>query len=207
MNILKYIVYIISKICYLIVKGSDYYKINHRNFIADIAPSSKISPDTIIQNPSSDRANIKIGNRCIITDAELVLFGHGGKIVIGDSCFIGKGTRIWSGKRITIGNNVLISHNVNIHDNGSHPLNSLERQDDFNIFYQTGKLREANNYDLREAEVRICDNAWLGFNSTVAKGVTIGQGAIVGAYSFVTKDVPDYAVVVGNPARIIKYTD
>lgn len=204
MNTIKYLA---SKICHLIVKGSDYYRINHLNLNADIASSSKISPNTRILNPSDDKANIKIGNRCIITDAELVLFGHGGNIIVGDDCFIGKDTRIWSAKKITIGNNVLISHNVNIHDNGSHPLNSKERQDDFKNFYQTGKLRVTNDYDLREAEVKICDNVWLGFNSTIAKGVTIGQGAIVGAYSYVTKDVPEYAVVVGNPAKIIKYTN
>lgn len=204
MNIFKYLV---SKVCYLIVAGSNYYKINQRNFIAEISPSSKISPETIIHNPSNDKTKVKIGHRCIISDAEFVLFGHGGQISVGDGCFIGKGTRIWSGIKITIGNNVLISHNVNIHDNGSHPLNSLERQDDFNFVYETGRLRETNNYDLKDAEVNIGDNAWLGFNSTVAKGVTVGKGAIVGAYSYVTKDVPDYAVVVGNPAKIIKYTD
>lgn len=204
MNIFKYFV---SKICYSIVAGSNYYKLNQRKTLAEISPTSKISPDTIINNPYKDSSRIKIGNRCIISDAELVLFGHGGQISIGDECFIGKGTRIWSGKKITIGNNVLISHNVNIHDNGSHPLNSLEREEDFRYLYKTGKLREIDNYDLKDADVIIGDNAWLGFNSTIAKGVTVGKGAIIGAYSFVTKDVPDYAVVVGNPAKVIKYTD
>jgi acetyltransferase-like isoleucine patch superfamily enzyme len=204
MNKLKYLV---SKLCYLIVAGSNYYKINQSNYLAEISPSSKISPEIIIHNPSNDKSKIKIGHCCIISDAELVLFGHGGEISIGDSCFIGKGTRIWSGMKITIGNNVLISHNVNIHDNGSHPLNSLERQEDFNFFYQKSRLRDTNDYDLKDAEVKISDNAWLGFNCTVAKGVTIGKGAIIGAYSYVTKDVPDYAVVVGNPAKIIKYTN
>jgi acetyltransferase-like isoleucine patch superfamily enzyme len=204
MNIFKYVV---SKICYSIVAGSNYYKINQRNTLAEIAQSSKISPDIIINNPFKDSRRIKIGNRCIISDAELVLFGHGGQISIGDECFIGKGTRIWSGKNITIGNNVLISHNVNIHDNGSHPLNSLEREEDFRHLYKTGKLRDTDNFDLKDADVIIGDNAWLGFNSTITKGVTVGKGAIIGAYSFVTKDVPDFSVVVGNPARVIKYTD
>ena len=140
-------------------------------------------------------------------DAELVLFGHGGEIAIGNDCFIGSGTRIWSGKKISIGNNVLISHNVSIHDNNSHPINSAERRGDYEFFYLNGRLRDKDNYDLKDAEVTICNDAWLGFNSTVCKGVRIGAGAIIGAYSFVTKNVPDYAIVVGNPARIIKYAE
>ena len=199
--------YLISRICNSIVTGADYYKNNLKNSVAEISPTSIISPGTVFQNPSKKQQNIKIGDRCIITDAELVLFGHGGCIVVGDDCFIGSGTRIWSGKKISIGNSVLISHNVNIHDNNSHPTNSTDRQRDYDFFYRNRKLREDNCYDLKDAEVTICDNAWLGFNSSISKGVTVGKGAIVGAYSYVTKNVPDYAVVVGNPARVIKYTD
>jgi len=199
--------YFISKVCHSIVRGSEYYKNSLKGKSAQISPTAKLSPATVFQNPSNKRENIRVGDRCTIMDAELVLFGHGGCIVVGNDCFIGSGTRIWSGKKITIGNNVLISHNVNIHDNNSHPVNSTERQSDYEYFYRNGRLRDKNTYDLKDAEVIICDNAWLGFNSTVSKGVRIGKGAIVGAYSYVTKNVPDYAIVVGNPARIIKYTD
>ncbi|MBK8021791.1 MAG: hypothetical protein IPK19_10285 [Chloroflexi bacterium] len=54
------------------------------------------------------------------------------------------------------------------------------------------------------APIRICDKAWIGFNAVILKGVTIGEGAIVGAGSVVTKDVPAWTVVAGNPARIIR---
>lgn len=199
--------YLISKVCHSIVRGSDYYRNSLKHNLAEISTSTKLSQGTVFQNPSNSRKNIRIGDRCTIMDAELVLFGHGGSIEIGHDCFVGSGTRIWSGRKITIGNNVLISHNVNIHDNNSHPINSTERRSDYEFFFRTGRLRDQNTYDLKDAEVTICDNAWLGFNSTIAKGVRIGTGAIVGAYSFVTKSVPDYAVVVGNPARIIKFTD
>ncbi|MCB0501084.1 MAG: hypothetical protein KDD32_00210 [Bacteroidetes bacterium] len=50
----------------------------------------------------------------------------------------------------------------------------------------------------------IKDKAWIGFNVIILKGVTIGEGAVVGAGSVVTKDVPDYTIVVGNPAKLIK---
>ena len=60
--------------------------------------------------------------------------------------------------------------------------------------------------DLREEEIIIEDDAWIGFNAIITKGVRIGKGAIVGAGTIITEDVPDFAIVVGNPAKIIKYT-
>lgn len=60
---------------------------------------------------------------------------------------------------------------------------------------------------LLKKPVVIKDFVWCGCNSTILPGVTIGEGAIIGAGSIVTKDVPDYAVVGGNPARLICYRD
>jgi acetyltransferase-like isoleucine patch superfamily enzyme len=60
--------------------------------------------------------------------------------------------------------------------------------------------------NIGEAEIIIGNDVWIGFNSTILKGVTIGDGAIIGANTVVTKDVPPFAVAVGNPPRIIKYT-
>lgn len=70
-----------------------------------------------------------------------------------------------------------------------------------------------NNHDFYDRPVITCKpvhikkNVWIGANVTILPGVTIGENAIVGACSVVTKDVPDNAVVVGNPARVIKYLD
>ena len=50
------------------------------------------------------------------------------------------------------------------------------------------------------------DDVWIGFNCIILKGVRIGKGAIIGAGTIITKDVPSHAVIVGNPAKIIKYT-
>lgn len=51
----------------------------------------------------------------------------------------------------------------------------------------------------------IGSDVWIGSHAMIMSGVTVGQGAVVAAGSIVTKDVPDYAIVAGNPARIIKY--
>ena len=58
---------------------------------------------------------------------------------------------------------------------------------------------------MREAEVIIGNDVWIGMRSIIMPGVKIGDGAVIGAGAVVTKDVPDYAIVGGVPARIIKY--
>ena len=70
-----------------------------------------------------------------------------------------------------------------------------------------------NNHDFYERNVITCKpvhikrNVWIGVNVTILPGVTIGENAVVGAGAVVTKDVPDNAVVVGSPARVVKYLD
>lgn len=53
-------------------------------------------------------------------------------------------------------------------------------------------------------EIRVGDEAWIGYGATILSGVTIGKGAVIGAKAVVTKDIPPYAVAIGNPARVIK---
>ena len=71
----------------------------------------------------------------------------------------------------------------------------------------------SNNHDPYDLNVLTCkpveigDYAWIGAGATVLPGVCIGRHAIIGAASVVTKDVPDYAVAVGNPAKVIKMLD
>ncbi len=149
-----------------------------------------------------EKKAIKIGSKTIL-NGELVTFKHGGEIIIGDCCYIGPNTRIWSAKKITIGNRVLIAHNVNIFDQNSHPMDSKERHLDQMHIMEKGFQ---DFVDLNEKEIIIKDDAWIGFNATILKGVTIGKGAIIGACTLITQDVPDFAVVIGNPAKIIKYT-
>lgn len=71
----------------------------------------------------------------------------------------------------------------------------------------------SNNHDPYDMMTLICkpvhikEGAWIGAGASVMPGVTIGRHAIIGAASVVTKDIPDYAVAVGNPARVIKMLD
>ena len=71
----------------------------------------------------------------------------------------------------------------------------------------------SNNHDLYERQILICrpilirKGAWIGAGATIMPGVTVGKYAVVGSASGVTKDVPDYGVAVGNPARVIRMLD
>lgn len=163
-----------------------------------------LSRGTVINNQSLDKSKIIIGVNSWLNEANLAIFGHGGKIIIGDNSFVGPNTCIWSSAQISIGNNVLISHNVNIHDNNSHSIVSKERETDYLYIKKNFKMLPVNT--IEEKPITIGDNVWIGFNAVILKGVNVGKGAIVGANTLITKDVPDFAVIVGNPARIVKYT-
>ena len=151
-------------------------------------------------NIQQDRSKIVIKGDTFVR-GELLIYKHGGEIAIGEYCFIGENTRIWSAKGIKIGDRVLISYNVSIHDSNDHPIDSELRSEHFKEILFRGHVA---SIDLNEKEIKIEDDAWIGFNATILKGVTVGKGAIVGASSVVTKDVPPYTVVAGNPARIVK---
>ena len=89
---------------------------------------------------------------------------------------------------IRIGDNCLVGPQVGFYT-AIHPMDPVERAAD----YITG------------APITVGDNVWFGGHSTILPGVTIGNNAVIGAGSVVTKDVPDNAVVAGNPAKILRY--
>lgn len=151
-----------------------------------------------VENISRNNGNIIIGENTII-EGRLVVFNYGGKINIGKNVYVGSGTNIWSAKSIKIGNNVLISHNVNIIDTNSHELDYLERAENYKI---SEYLKERSN--VISAEIIIEDYAWISFGATILKSVKIGKGSIIAANSVVLSDVPAFAVVAGNPARVVK---
>lgn len=179
-------------------------KINNCIKSVTIGESSKFYEEAKVINLQCNKNKIIIGYNTHIRGC-LQLFEQGGEITIGDFCYIGENSYIWSASSIKIGNRVLIAHNVNIHDNISHPLDAKKRHDDYKRIL--GLLKsDIKTTDLRSRPILIKDDVWIGFNSIILKGVTIGEGAVIGAGSVVTKDVPDYAVVAGNPAKIIKYS-
>jgi len=157
--------------------------------------------DAIISNQQLDKSKITIDSGSHISGT-LLVFGYGGKIEIGKNCYVGDHSRIWSGENIVIGDNVLISHGVNIMDNNGHEIDHELRAEGYIKSFEQGTKFLAGR--VSTAPVIIHNNVWIGFNSIILKGVTINEGAIIAAGSVVTKDVPAFVVVGGNPAVAIK---
>ncbi|WP_423900965.1 sugar O-acetyltransferase [Eggerthia catenaformis] len=111
------------------------------------------------------------------------------------------------GNRVKFGKNVFINHSAILSASGG-----IEFED--GAMSAPGLRIATINHDMNErhskytyGKVLVKKNAWLGMNVTICPGVTIGEYAVVAAGAVVTKDVPDYAVVGGVPAKVIKYLD
>jgi acetyltransferase-like isoleucine patch superfamily enzyme len=176
----------------------------HQSFYqrSNMHSSVKVLANATIENPSGNPQLINIGENSVI-GGQLFLFAHAGKIDIGKDCYIGEGTRIWSADSIKIGNRVFISHNVNVHDTNSHSIDPVPRYQHFLAIMSTGHPN-INDFDIQSDPICIEDDVWIGFNSTILKGVKIGKGAIVAACSVVTRDIPSFVIVAGNPAQVVK---
>jgi acetyltransferase-like isoleucine patch superfamily enzyme len=164
--------------------------------------SAILYPESSILNFSKNASAVVIGRNSHIR-GRLQIFAYGGKISIGENCYVGENSYIWSGEQITIESDVLISHNVNIIDSNSHEMNASERSLGFKNLIKNG--HPTSKGSIITKSIFIKKGAWINFNSIILKGVTIGEGSIVAAGSVVTKDVPDWTIVGGNPAQIIKH--
>ena len=115
---------------------------------------------------------------------------HDAVVVIGDRCLIGRGSSIVGHFSVRIGDDVYTGPNVYITDQ-NHGLDDVG-------------LPIGVQSPAPERPVSIGDGAWLGAGVVVLPGVTIGRGVAVGAGSVVTADLPDFAVAVGSPARVVR---
>ncbi len=115
-------------------------------------------------------------------------------IIIGEDTYIGENNNLRAADGvIRIGNNCLISQGVTI-------ITSNHEISDRTIITQ-------QPWVSKKGEIAIGDGVWIGANAVILPDVTIGEGAVVAAGAIVTKDVPPYAIVVGNPAKVLKFRE
>ncbi|MDD6808354.1 MAG: sugar O-acetyltransferase [Oscillospiraceae bacterium] len=112
---------------------------------------------------------------------------YGKNIKVGKMTYINTGCTILDTNTVSIGNNVLIAPNVSIFTAG-HPIDPEIRKTSY-------------EYAL---PITIEDNVWIGGNSIILPGVTIGKNSVIGAGSVVTKDIPENVIAVGNPCKVIR---
>lgn len=169
--------------------------------------SSNISGLKIsVRNPLKGKVYLEIGENNEI-NGDFIFEIEQGKITIGNRTFIGSGLFICMDE-IEIGDDVMFGWGCTVIDNNSHSHIWTERKNDVKQWKKgldenkTGAYKDWVN--VKKGKIKIKNKAWIGFNSIILKGVSIGEGSIVGAGSVVTKDVPDWTIVAGNPAKIIR---
>ena len=131
-----------------------------------------------------------VGKGCQYKSLKSV-FLYAENIILGNNVHIGPEANFDGAGGIKIGNGVIFAPKVTIYS----------RTHNFN--YNLSALAFDNIMIC--AEVKIGDYVWIGANVIILPGVSIGNGAIIGAGAVVAKDIPDYAVAVGNPAKVIKF--
>jgi galactoside O-acetyltransferase len=142
--------------------------------------------------------SITIGHDSVIK-SKVYFEKSGSYLNVGNRSFVGKGI-ISIADQVEIGDDVMVSWGVSITDHNSHSIKFSERSKDI-LSWNLGKKDWS---DVKTSQVKICDKSWIGFNSIILKGIVIGEGAIVGAGSVVTKDVAPWTIVAGNPAKLIR---
>lgn len=152
-----------------------------------IKENISLSPYVYINN--SKNGSIHIGENFKAGNGVNIMT-YGGSIKIGDNCTINNYSVIYGHGGLEIGKDVIIATHCTI----------IPANHNFNNINKPIRL-QGNNYK----GIKINDDVWIGSNCVILDGVEIGKGAIIGAGSIVNKDIPEYSIAVGNPARIIKY--
>lgn len=141
------------------------------------------------------KKNITIGKNT--TFGRGTIFFAPNSIEIGNNCYIGKYCTLEAD--IQMGNKVLIANNVGLIGKYDHDYSNRDRS-----IIDSPSIRDENySFKGKNLKIVIEDDVWIGYGSIVLSGVVIGKGSIVAAGSVVTKDVGQYSIVAGNPAKEI----
>lgn len=151
----------------------------HRLVSRCIGPATIVGRNTRMLDPR----NIRVGSHCLILDHVYLRAGQQGRIQVGDYCAINTHAKLFGHGGIVIGDYTQLG---------------------------PGSLITTTTHDFDDrmktsfAPVRLAEWVWVGAGAIILPGVTIGEHAVIGAGSIVTKDLPAYSVAVGNPARVIR---
>lgn len=158
---------------------------------ANISIGNNVAIDdhSLVDGGTGPECTMRIGDKVVISKG-CVIQAKTGLLEIGDECDIGAHVILSSVGGIMLAPNVLIAGNCYI-GGGRYHLDSHETPIMYQGIYSRGP-------------VRIGEGTWIGASATILDGVSIGRGCVIGAGALVTKDIPDYAIAVGSPAKIIQ---
>lgn len=162
------------------------------------SPDNKIQigDNVVFRKPCTIYWGSKIGNNCIISHYS----------VIREKTILGNNTKIGNG--VTLDGNLTIGNNVSIHTNVFIPNNTIIED---NVFIgpnctitNVRNIKHGRDFPLIEETAIIKFGARIGGNCTILPGIKIGVESFIGAGSVITKDIPDYVMAIGVPAKVIK---
>jgi acetyltransferase-like isoleucine patch superfamily enzyme len=147
-----------------------------------------IDDNVVLDAKGQDNTGIAIGN-CVFVGRNTILSCKNGDIILDDNANIGFNCEIFSASRVKVGKNILMAAYVYL-VGGTHHFNRT----DIPILYQTRSSQG----------IEVGDNTWLGAHAVVFDGVRIGKECIIGAGAVVNKDIPDWKIAMGTPAKVFK---
>lgn len=127
--------------------------------------------------------------------------GTQGRVRIGRYALL-HGVRIICDGEVDIGDHALISWNVVIMDSYRVPIDPVRRR--LKLLSAPSGVSAGEHFDVPSLPVRLGPNVWVGFDSCILPGVTVGEGSIIGARSVVVSDIPPAWIAAGNPARLVR---
>jgi acetyltransferase-like isoleucine patch superfamily enzyme len=151
---------------------------------------------------SEEWVAVRVGRAASLCDGAVLDVGPHGRVTIEDHAIVTETARIVCDGEITVGEYALIAWNALVMDTYRWPFDASARAQALTSLPRE-MPRLAPGGDVRP--VRIGRNAWIGFEACVLPGVDVGEGAVVAARSVVVENVPAYAVVAGNPARVVRH--
>ncbi len=176
----------------------------------DIHPSAVLLPSFRVElrSPVPGRCYLRIGADCMV-GGNFIFESSEGLVTLGERVFFGASNVICR-SRIELESDIFVAWGCYLYDHNSHSLDYRERRKD--LQRQLADFRSGNpnfiaskDWSVVQSEpIVVKSDAWLGMHATILKGVTIGEGAVVGAGSVVTRDVEPWSVVGGNPAKTLK---
>lgn len=154
----------------------------------EIHPDARVSPLADIEDSVRD-TRVVVGKDSVIDSfVKIKPVGGSGDVIIGERVYINSGCVIYSGNGVTIGKNVLIAAGCVLA-----PVN--------HAFAERSRLILEQGFQESKGGIVVEDDVWIGAGSVILDGAVVRRGAVIGALSLVRGEVPEYAVVSGNPLR------
>jgi acetyltransferase-like isoleucine patch superfamily enzyme len=166
---------------------------------AEIGPNVRLALNARLIN-LSEKKRARLPGDCVIRG--ILKLEAGAELEIGRFCYVGDGVVISAKESVIIGDSTLIAHGVQMFDNNTHPTNAAQRELQFRRMI--GYKDRNGPMVIESAPIKIGNRCWVGMNSIVMKGVTIGDDTIVASGSVVVAPLPEGVIAAGNPARIVR---